>query len=161
MKNTLLPLLPLFLLVALAGLVGCGGDTPDEDQTGHSAGKQDDDAGHEDDHDDHDDHGEKSDRGTKAAGPAKVSLGLYGNVVAGMEAIMDIEVEDMKPEAVRVWIGLERAQDSGSMKSKLDGEGSYHGHVEVPAKLPDGSAIWIELEAPDGSRHRVSFDVEG
>ena len=44
------------------------------------------------------------------------------------------------------------------MKSKLDGEdGDYHGHVDVPTKLPDGSAVWIELEAPDGERHRVSF----
>ena len=153
MKNTLSSLL---MLLAVLGLVACGRDKPaDNDKTGHSDGKPDGDMAH-DDHDD-EDHGEKTDRGTQDAGPAKVSLGLYGKVVPGFEAIMDIDVKDMKPEAVRVWIGVESAK--GSMKSKLDGDGSYHGHVDVPAKLPEGSAIWIELEAPDGSRHRTSYSI--
>ena len=159
---------PLLMLLAVLALAACGGDADttksgdgDKDPDKHHAeGDHDESDHHDGDDHDHDDHGETTDQGTKVAGPAKVSLGLYGDVKAGFEAIMDITIADMKPEAVRVWVGVESAK--GSMKAKLDenDDGVYHGHVDVPTKMPDGSAIWIELAAEDNTRHRCSFPIQ-
>ena len=148
-------LLFLCCLACTFGLTACGDD--------HDHAKRDNDApGHADDADegDHDDHSHEDARdiGTKDAGPAKVNLTLYGDVKAGFEAVMDVRVENMKPEAVRAWVGI--ASGEGSIRAKLDERdgGEFHGHVDVPTKLPEGSAVWIELEAPDGTRHRTSFE---
>ena len=56
----------------------------------------------------------------------------------------------------RGWIGV--ASGKGSMKSlwELDGETHLHGHVEVPATIPDGAMLWIDLEV-DGATETVSI----
>ena len=55
----------------------------------------------------------------------------------------------------RGWIGDKSGK--GSLKSlwELEGERNMHGHVEVPAPLQGGAALWIDLEV-DGKTETVS-----
>jgi hypothetical protein len=153
------PLSLFLLLLAVAMFAACGDKpadpvTPAGDANGHP------DSGDHDsgeDHDDHD-HGERVELGESKAGAHTVTLALFGPIEAGQEAVLDIDVEGAAAETVRAWVGIESGR--GSLKAKVEGEdGSYHGHLEVPATLPEGSAIWIELQAADGTRTRTSFPI--
>jgi hypothetical protein len=155
------------LTLALALFTACGDDKPaggDDDDHGHA---HNDDGSHADDHeegddhgdeDGHDDHGERTELGSSNAGAFKVTLALFGAVEAGKEAVLDIDVEGGTVAGLRTWVGVESG--SGSMKAKLDGEdGAFHGHLEIPAKLADGSAIWVQVEDADGKRAATSFKI--
>ena len=96
--------------------------------------------------------------GESKAGDFTVALAVFGEIEAGHEGVLDINVTDGKPAAVRAWVGVESGK--GSMKAKVDGEdGDYHGHIEVPATLPEGSAIWVEVEGADGAKSATSFKL--
>ena len=102
------------------------------------------------------DHGKSKPLGKINADGHSIEVIQYGDVEPGSEAAFDLMFESAKPlpQAVRAWIGIESGV--GSMKSRLakEGEHTVHGHVEVPATLPDGSKLWIEVET-DGNRVRV------
>lgn len=168
------PISLCLLLLAVAAFAACGDRSGTTDEYGHVDGDpatEGDDHAHEDgDHahegDDHaheegvpangHDHGERLDLGSAAAGPRRVKLAVFGEIQVGHEAVLDIDVTGGPVAALRSWIGVESAK--GSLKAKFDGEdGAYHGHVEVPATLPDGSRIWVEVEFPDGTRSLASF----
>lgn len=158
------PLLSLF--VAAFWIAACGdkdapspvaGNTPSNPKPADPADEHE---GHDDhadhgEHDDHD-HGERRSIGASEVGGFKIAVALFGTIESGGEAVLDIEVAGPTHTAVRAWVGIESG--AGSLKARIDGEsGDYHGHVEVPATLPADSAIWIEIEAADGARHRASF----
>lgn len=163
----------LTVLVIALGLVACdGGDPKGHD---HGASHKDHDhgadgrEGHdhaEDGHEDHDHaagghdgHGERHELGKADIGGFAVTVATLGEIEAGHEGVVDIEVTGGAPSAVRAWVGVESAQ--GSLKAKLENEGDdYHGHVEVPATLPAGSAVWIEIEDADGKRSAASFKLD-
>ena len=155
----------ILLLLAVAAFAACGGEPAAEHDDGHDAhdeqeGHEDceDHAAHGEDGDEHGDHGERIEIGEAQAGPHSVHVAVFGDIEAGHEAVLDIEVSGAGVAAVRAWVGNESGR--GSMKSKVDGEdGIYHGHVEVPATLADASAIWIEVEASNGTRSKTSFDM--
>ncbi len=157
----------LLMFLAVAAFAACGGDKESDehhDDDGHE---------HEDGHDDHDghdhkdgehegdehgDHGERHEVGKGQAGAFTVSLAVFGEIEAGHEAVLDVEVAGGTCTALRAWVGVESGK--GSLKTKIDGEdGDYHGHIEVPATLAQGSAIWIELEGTDGKKSRTSFKL--
>lgn len=153
------------LMIALS-LTACGGGENDHSHKDH---------GHKDhvhkdetkkdstpkkDHDG-DDHGKPSDLGKADVDGTSVAVTQYGHVHAGEEAVVDVVISggDHKPSAVRVWVGVESAK--GSIKSLLEEkDGKYHGHCDAPATLPEGSKIWVELEADDGHKHAASFDFK-
>ncbi len=163
------------LTLALAMFSACGDEHDNgehDDDHGHSQDDgdhhhedgdhdhKDGDHDHDGDHDDggHGDHGDRHELGSATAGAFKVTVALFGDIAAGKEAVLDIDVEGGKVGALRTWVGSESG--TGSMKAKLDGEdGSYHGHLEVPAKLANGSAIWVEVEDIDGKRSATSFTI--
>jgi hypothetical protein len=162
-------LILLFLAVGLFAACGEKDTSGHSDENGHSHedgdhdhedgdhDHEDGDHDHEDgDHDEHD-HGDRVDLGKASAGSFAVTLAIFGEIEAGHEGVLDIDIEG-DPAVVRAWVGVESGK--GSLKAKVDGEdGGYHGHIEVPATLPEGSAIWIEVEDADGNKERVSFQI--
>ncbi|MBL8727028.1 MAG: hypothetical protein JNM25_01265 [Planctomycetes bacterium] len=95
------------------------------------------------------DHGTPHPLGELTLGAHTFQVIQAGDVVAGKEAAIDLEFPAGKPlpGTVRAWIGLESGQ--GSMKGRLgkETERIVHGHIEVPKVIPDGSKVWIEIEA--------------
>ena len=84
---------------------------------------------------------------------------LHGEITPGGAAAIQIEVEYKKaPGELRVWIGAQNGR--GSVKSLLraDEHGHFHGHLEVPAKLPHGSAVWLDMVTNNG-RKRGSVSI--
>lgn len=168
-------LFTLPIVLAIAGLSACGGGDSDDhghdhneaaDHSGHDHGP----GGHDDhDHDDHDHdlgpepghggHGKRHELGQADIGGFKVTAASLGEIEAGHEGVLDVAVSGGSPSSVRAWIGVESGQ--GSLKAKLEKEGdNYHGHVEVPKKLPPNAAVWIEIENADGEQSAASFKLE-
>ncbi|HIO53252.1 MAG TPA: hypothetical protein EYN32_06385 [Phycisphaerales bacterium] len=53
--------------------------------------------------------------------------------------------------AIRLWVGDESGV--GSIKTKTHSHGAAsHAHVQAPAKLPVGSAVWVEVQTPSGEK---------
>lgn len=150
MKRTTTILLTAALSCGLL-LTGCGGDDHDHGEEGHSHAEGD---GH--DHDgadhDHDDHGAERSLGALTVGASTFSIAIGGEVEAGSTVHVDIDhTAGAEPAAIRVWIGDEAA--TGALKGKAVASGdTYHGDAEVPSPMAPGSALWIEVEAADGSR---------
>jgi len=138
----------LTLLAAMLFALGCA----EEHDHDHDHGKEHD---HEEEHDDH---GERHEMGESVLGAFTVKVARLGDIEAGHEGVLDVEVSGGTPAAVRAWVGVESGK--GSMKAKLDGDHGYHGHIEVPETLPEGSAVWIEVEDADGKKERGSFKLE-
>ncbi len=154
-KNIPWLVMPLLAL----GLSACdGGNSTSEvtaSKTAHVSHDDHDHAGHGHHHG----HGERRELGKAEIGRFTVTAAVLGEINAGADSVIDVEVSGATPSAVRAWVGVESAQ--GSLKARLEKAGNgYHGHVEVPATLPDGSAIWIEIEDTDGKKSQVSFDLE-
>lgn len=147
--------LPFLLMLLAAAIFGACGDHHESDDHGHEHGHDHD--GHDHDDDDHE-HGEKTEIGSAQIGEHSVTLAVFGEIEAGHEAVLDIDVEGAPVAAVRAWVGV--ASGRGSLKANIEGkEGEYHGHLEVPGALPDGSEIWIELEGPNGKKTQASFKI--
>ena len=108
----------------------------------------------------HEGHGAEHALGDVALGEHKVQVVVLGDVEAGKEADFDVRFAagSKRPETLRAWIGVESGQ--GSMKTRFANEGDtvMHGHVQVPSPIPEGSKVWIEIEAAAGtSKASVAF----
>lgn len=114
-----------------------------------------------DDHAGHDDqgHGAGGAMGTATIGAWTVSVS--GEVKAGSEAHLDIELSGnaAEPAAVRVWIGSQDGK--GSMKQKADGGGSeFHAHTDVPNPIPEDARLWIEIDDGKGGKSVGEFAIK-
>jgi len=166
----------LLLFLAAATFAACGGKSSSDahhEGDGHDHGTEADHEGHDHDDDEHDGdehdghehagegdvhHGERHDLGKVEVAGLTLSVAVLGDVEAGHEAVLDIEVTGGTCTTLRAWIGVESGK--GSMKSRIEGEaGDFHGHVEVPATLPAGSAIWLDVEGPGGKHERTSLPM--
>ena len=97
--------------------------------------------------------------GSSDLGDFKIKVASIGEITPGKEGVLDGEVSGGSLAAIRAWVGVESAK--GSLKSKMGVSGKgFHGHVEVPTTLPDGSAIWLEVEDAAGKKHKASFKME-
>lgn len=103
---------------------------------------------------------EKHKLGRKTIGDYTVSVILIGEVEAGGHVDFDIKLIDAKtdPKALRVWIGTEDAAGSEKADGKK-GKTTYTGEVKVPATLPEGAKLWVELETDAGVK-RGSYNYE-
>jgi hypothetical protein len=153
-------------IIAAAGLTACEQTEPSEHThtagEGHAPGEEHDHApdepgetggGH--------DEGEPHDFGAATIGAFQIQATRYGDIAAGAETGVDITVSgDAQPAAIRIWIGLADAR--GSLKARADAEGDhYHAHVETPDPLPEGAALWIEVESAEGERSTRSLPLGG
>lgn len=182
MMKPLMQLIVTGTAVGLFGLLGACENKPTTPppaptpaNSGASAPKHDDHAGHDhakgdkhddhdhaagDKHDDHDSHGPTTVLGNASIGSFAVVASRAGDVTPGGEIAVDIDITPAagtaaKVGAVRVWIGEQDGK--GSMKAKLD---SDHGHVEVPKPMPAGSKLWVEIEDDKGAKSLGSFDLK-
>ena len=163
------------LAAASLTLSGCGNesgssDTHDHAEHGDHDGHAHDAEGHEghdhdhDDHDhadgDHDGHGTGVDLGSVVVGATTLRVSMGGSVEASAVLHFDIEVVDgPEPAAVRIWIGDESG--TGALKSKAMGSGgNYHADAEVPSEVTPEAALWVEVEASDGSRSSGSLTLK-
>lgn len=93
-------------------------------------------------------HGAPHALGEVSLGEWKFQVTRFGDVVAGGESDFDLVFPKgtVRPEALRVWVGLESAE--GSMKTRFENEGDtvMHGHVLVPKVLPGPSRLWFAIE---------------
>ena len=119
----------------------------------HDHHDHDHDHGHHDDHDhvadDEHGHGESVSLGQVMIGSWTVDAARSGEVAAASEIVVDLDITGgTAVDVVRMWVGTEDAR--GSIKVRADGDGdAWHGHVAIPAELPPGSAIWIEIASGD------------
>lgn len=96
-------------------------------------------------------HGEGGAIGTVTIGVWTVKVS--GEVKAGSEAHLDIELSGSTAKAavVRVWIGSQDGK--GVMKQKADGDGKdYHAHADVPNPIPADAKLWIEIDDGKGGK---------
>lgn len=162
-------------LVAASALslwsAGCG-DGSASSGSGSAASEHDHDHDHDHDHaHDHahegaaaasgdEGHGATVELGEQKVGEYNVKASRDGDVKAGAELPVDIWITGgAKVAAVRFWIGTEDAK--GSMKAKAEIErDNWHTHGEVPSPMPEGSKLWIEIEAEGGAKTLVSFELK-
>ncbi|GMU23347.1 MAG: hypothetical protein AMXMBFR13_34260 [Phycisphaerae bacterium] len=97
--------------------------------------------------------GEKHDLGTTKVGEFEVAASYSGTMTPGEELDIDLAVkgERAKLAAIRAWIGVDDAKGSLKAKAAPEGEG-YHAEVEVPGPLPEGAAVWVEIETNQGQK---------
>lgn len=153
-------LLASALLAACGNSPGQAGKPAAGDDHGHAHTEGD---GHDHGdhaHDDGHSHGETVALGEQSVGGFQVKASRDGEIKAGGDAPIDVWVTGgAKVATVRFWIGTEDGK--GSMKAKADLEGDHwHTHVEVPSPLPEGSKLWIEIEAEGGAKSAVAFDLK-
>ena len=126
-------------------------DADGHDHDRHATHGKDD--GH--DHSAHDGHGhnesKKKSLGSVKLGAYEVAVVQEAPVAAGKEGSFHVNVKGGRVNAVRTWIGTQDA--SGLVKAKAETEGAdFHAHPTAPNPLPNGSMLWIELEAKDGTK---------
>lgn len=94
---------------------------------------------------------------------AAVTIGPYGVQPMYEEEIVDghfnFRITGGEFRAVRIWVGEEDPGDVMVVKTELENE-YQHGHVEIPNPIPDGYALWIEVETPDGELHKGSTPLK-
>ena len=122
-------------------------------------------AEHDHDHDhDHAHEGHAGEGAAREVGDvtlASVTYGIsvHGSITAGGEAVISISVEEgTAPSELRAWVGVTNGRGSVKALLRADEHGGFHGHLEVPATLPEGSALWIEV-ATDAGRERGSVGL--
>ena len=119
----------------------------------------------QDEHEGHDhepahaNEGEAHDLGQVSIANITYQVTLHGEIKHGTEAVISIKAEKgQSPKELRTWIGVKNGRGSVKTLLKADSHGHFHGHLEVPAKLVDGSAIWLDLHT-DAGRKRGSVPV--
>ena len=160
-----------FCATASLSMTGCGDSTPTKSAATASA--KDDHAGPDHAGHDHaadethaelaaeDDHGATTTLGEQTAGGFTLKASRDGDLVAGKEAPINIDVQGAgKVAAVRFWIGAEDGAGSMKAKAELEHTTNWHTHAEVPNPLPAGAKLWVEIEAEGGAKYVVSFDLK-
>ena len=141
----------------------------DHDHAGDDHGHGDaGDAGGMDGGDDHG-HGETVELGTKEIDGLRVRASRDGEAVAGKDLAIDVWIDsadggDAAIASVRFWIGT--ADAKGSMKARAEIEkDNWHTHAEVPDPMPEGAALWVEIERKgeggEGAKTLVEFALAG
>jgi hypothetical protein len=89
-------------------------------------------------------HGTAKPLGSMTIGAHTFDVVQFGDVKPGEEVTVELKFAAGKPlpATARAWIGVQSGE--GSVKQKLDKD--LHGHVDVPAKMPADSKLWIEIE---------------
>jgi hypothetical protein len=157
LKSTTINVLAVASILGSCSLAGgCGDGTepaqrqpeaakPGPDQTGHHSGKV-------------------IELGSGKAGPFAIRASRdEGAIKGGGDAPIDVWVESgPKVVAVRFWIGTEDAKGSVKARAEIEDPAQpnhYHTHAEVPATLPAGSRLWVEVEGDGGAKGTAGFDL--
>jgi hypothetical protein len=100
--------------------------------------------------------------GTTETAGMKIKVVQEGEVKAGAALGAEIEITGTKtpPKAVRIWVGTEKAEGSIKAKAAKESDTVFHGHVETPNPLPEGSKLWVEVQADENKKVRLAFDLK-
>lgn len=148
----------IFLLAAL--LAACGAGNPAGGAPGaapHPHGDDHHDAGHDESAHEH---AERIPLGEVTLGEHTIAVYQVAAVEPGKEGDFDLDFPAGKalPEAVRGWIGLASAQGSLRMRFEKETAARLHGHPEAPEPMPEGSALWLEVDGATGPiRQSIAF----
>lgn len=143
------PRLALALLTLATWFAGCGDDHDHPHEPAKRETKAEGDGGHV--------HAEHTPLGAVDVDGYHVEVVRVAPVVPGELADFDLDFgKGARPETVRCWIGLETGIGSRKERFTKEGETVMHGHPEVPNPLPEGSALWIEIEV-GGKPQRASI----
>ena len=89
-----------------------------------------------------------------------VAVSREGDVTPGktVELHVSIKPATPAPKAIRIWVGTEAGKESTKAKADMHGD---HGHadVEIPATLPEGSAVWIQVDPAEGAPVKASLPL--
>lgn len=104
--------------------------------------------------------GPKHELGSQQAGAYTVKAVQFGAIKPGAEAVFEMEISGGtgKPSAVRVWVGTEAGEGSAKSKASVEGD-DYDAHVDLPATLPAGSKLWVEVDT-GGTKAATSFALK-
>ena len=104
------------------------------------------------DHEEADAHGDARSLGSVEVAGSTLDISVSGDVTPGNELHLNVKhTSGPIPGTIRLWVG--DAEATGALKSKVDSsDGKFHGHVEVPAEVPEGAMLWIEIEDENGDR---------
>ncbi len=112
------------------------------------------------DHADDRHHGETTRLGEQTVGGFTLRASRDGEIVPGKEAAIDVWVTGgPKVVAVRFWIGTQDGRGSVKARAELEKD-NWHTHAEVPSPLPEGSRLWVEVEAAGGEIVVAGFDLK-
>ena len=114
-------------------------------------------AGHA--HENHGDEGVAHELGHVELGGLTFEVSTHGEVEAGGEAVVEISTHGgPAPAELRAWIGQRNGRGSVKALLQADAHGAYHGHPEVPASLPHGSSVWLDVVTAQG-RKRAGLEL--
>ena len=104
--------------------------------------------------------GPKNELGSKTSGVYTVKATQVGAIKPGAESVFELAITggNAKPSAVRAWVGTEAGEGSAKSRAHIEGN-DYDVHVDLPATLPAGSKLWVELETFSG-KTTASFDLK-
>lgn len=151
---------PIILTAILAALSLPAAAAEDHDHAGH------DHAGH--------DHAKEAPAAGRDAHAAKgTSLGTASVAGVGVAVSHEAPFEAGKtvtlhlgitpaspaPKSIRLWIGTEDGKGSAKAKADIHGD---HGHadVEVPDPLPEGAALWVQVDPAQGDGAKSSLPLK-
>lgn len=154
------------LLAMVLWVGGCGDHDHDHDvpPAGNGAVKTDD-HGHGHGHDHGHSHSHepemKETLGLETVGPYEVVAVQNSKLRPGGEMHFDVEIlGDPQPPAVRFWIGSEAGEGSAKADPAHEKDRVYHVDVNLPAELPDGSRLWVEIDRAGAEPLRASFELK-
>jgi hypothetical protein len=152
--------IPVLLSLAILILFTPGCDDHAHDHRGGSTTAPTDSHGHSHDHG-HDHGGAKEVLGRVDAGGYEVVAVQNGKLAPGGEVNFDVEIlGPSKPTAVQFWLGPEDASVATKKTADKVEQSVYHVDLDVPANLPPGARLWVDVQPASGSPVRVSFDVK-
>jgi hypothetical protein len=126
-----------------------GHDHAGHDHAGHAHGEEE--AGHE---------AKATALGEVVIGAITIAVAHEGDLTAGQTAKLHLTLkpDSPAPKAIRIWVGNETSK--GSAKAKADMHGDHgHADVEIPAILPEGSAVWIQVDPAEGALAKASLPL--
>lgn len=105
-------------------------------------------------------HGPTTPLGEQVVDGFTVKASRDGDVKPGGDAPIDVWISggSAKITAVRFWIGTEDAKGSVKARAEIERD-NWHTHAEVPNPLPEGSRLWVEIEAEGGAKTIAGFDL--
>jgi hypothetical protein len=105
--------------------------------------------------------GPKEALGRLDAGGFEVVAVQNGKFAPGGEVNFDVEIlGGEKPRSVQFWIGSEDGQSSPPKPADEIKDDVYHVDIDVPADVPGGARLWVQITAAAGQAVKVSFELK-
>ena len=159
--NRIYIILPVLLTIAL---LGCEGNQENVAKSVEETPKTNDESAHAESHvgESHTAGHEEGEKTTYELTLANIALEVRYRGDGTPGSALDVSlitVNGERPATIRVWVGVESGK--GSRKTKVHSHGAtYHAVAAVPSDIPEGSALWIEVQTLNGEKESGSIDLQ-